>query len=287
LTRTRVTVLRCARAWMFAALALTLPASRAMAQSDLSASAPPAPTERIPKVTADLGAGAFDRGLPFDVPFFLTGRAPAGTLSLDVQYAVVPRSGDTSQLVWMPSEAARWSPGQPSTEDQAFLVLVRVPLEASRRYVVRFAFRNVEPSMSRTVIAEGRTAQKNYVSVDAGLLYAGTVGIGALYVGGNVYFRPVNKDAPLSEFGGLGRRLALTVGATVSSVTDEENHTRSGLFWNQALVLGAGYRLTSSIRGGAGALIFREANPNPLISRQSATATWYASLSFDLDLLKD
>ena len=64
------------------------------------------------------------------------------------------------------------------------------------------------------------------------------------------------------------------------------NKTRSDLFWNQSLVLGAGYRLTSSVRGGGGALVFRESDPNPLISRKSAAVTWYISFSFDLNLLK-
>ena len=72
----------------------------------------------------------------------------------------------------------------------------------------------------------------------------------------------------------------------MSSVADENEATRSDLFWNQSLVLGAGYRLTSSIRGGGGALLFREANPNPLITRKSAAVTWYASFSFDLNVLR-
>ena len=72
----------------------------------------------------------------------------------------------------------------------------------------------------------------------------------------------------------------------MSSVSDENNLTRSDLFWNQSLVLGAGFRITSSLRGGGGAIVFREANPNPLITKRSAAITWYASFSFDLNVLK-
>jgi hypothetical protein len=233
----------------------------------------------------DLAARAFDRILPFDVPFFITGRAPEGTLSLEVQYAVVPKSGDTSTLLWMPSEPARWQPDRPSTADQPFLVLVRTPLEPGRTYRVRFLFRRGQ-SVETTATADGRTEQKNYVSADAGLLYAGDIGTGALYVGSNIYFRPVNKRAPLGAVSSIGRRLALTVGLTISSIADEDNRTRSDLFWNQSLVLGAGYRIASSVRGGAGALVFRESDPNPLITRKSAAVTWYVSFSFDLDVLK-
>jgi hypothetical protein len=248
--------------------------------------APTAETRPIVRVTVDLAARAFDRILPFDVPFFITGPAPEGTLSLEVQYAVVPKSGDASTLLWMPSEPARWQPDRPSTPDQPFLVLVGTPLEAGRTYRVRFLFRNERSADATTTIADGRTEQKNYVSADAGLLYAGDIGIGALYVGGNIYFRPVNKGAPLGAVSSIGRRLALTVGLTISSIADEDNRTRSDLFWNQSLVLGAGYRIASSVRGGAGALVFRESDPNPLVTRRSAAVTWYVSFSFDLDVLK-
>jgi hypothetical protein len=255
-----------------------------MAQTE-TVSPPSADTRPIARVTVDLAAGAFDRELPFDVPFFISGRAPEGTLSLEVQYAVVPTSGDTSNLVWTPA-TGRWTPSAATDADQTFLVLMRTPLEAQRLYWVRFVVQRERPAGGITFTADGRTARKNYVSADAGLLFAGDIGIGAIYLGSNIYFRPVNKDAPLRGLGSIGRRLALTVGVTLSSVADEDEATRSDLFWNQSLVLGAGYRLTSSLRGGGGVLVFREADPNPLITRKSAAVTWYASFSFDLNVLR-
>jgi hypothetical protein len=265
-------------------LVLASAPNHALAQS-AAVSPPSASTDPIVQVSVDLAAGAFDRVLPFDVPFFIVGRAPEGTVSLEVQYAVLPRSGDASNLLWLPREAERWKPDRPTSENQAFLVLVRTPLEAKRRYLVRLVFLN-EQSAKTTITAEGRTAQNNYVSADAGLLYAGDIGIGAFYVGSNIYFRPVNKDAPMSEASSIGRRLALTVGITVSPVADENNRTRSDLFWNQSLVLGGGYRLTSSIRAGGGALVFMESDPNPLITKKTVAATWYVSFSLDLDMAK-
>ena len=245
---------------------------------------PSASTEPTVQVSVDLGAGAFDRSLPFDVPFFIAGRAPEGALSLDVQYAVLPPSGDISNLLWMPREPARWKPDGPAARGESFLVLVRPPLEAERRYLFRLVFLH-EQSGKTAFTVEGRTSQNNYVSADAGVLYAGDIAIGAFYVGSNIYFRPVNKNAPFG-LGSITRRLALTVGITVSPIADENNRTRSDLFWNQSLVLGGGYRLTSSIRGGGGALIFRESDPNPLITRKTVATTWYVSFSFDLDIAK-
>jgi len=159
------------------------------------------------------------------------------------------------------------------------------PLAGGRQYRFRFAFHD-DRLTDTLVVADGRTQRKNYVSVDAGVLFAGDIGIGGVYVGSNIYFRPVNKDAPLHSFDAIVRRLAVTIGLTISSIADDTHHTRSDLFWNQSLVLGAGYRITSSVRGGAGALVFREADPNPLITRTSTATTWYVSFSLDLDLLK-
>jgi len=271
-------------AWAVAVFLLGCAAADLRAQS-VADGAPPAATGPIVRVAVDLAAGAFDRILPFDVPFFVTGRTPEGAQSLEVQYAAIPKSGDTSALVWMPSEPARWRPAKPSTADATFLVLMRAPLDAGHSYRLRFVFRNGQ-SPDTIATADGRTEQKNYISVDAGILYAGDIAIGALYAGANVYFRPVNKDAPLTAVSSIGRRLAVTVGLTLSSVADENDRTRSDLFWNQSIVLGGGYRLASSVRGGGGILVFRQSDRNPLVTRKSAAVTWYASFSFDLDVLK-
>jgi hypothetical protein len=185
----------------------------------------------------------------------------------------------------MPPEPLRWQSDGSSGGDERFLVFFANPLEPRRAYRFRFVFHR-DRSADETAIFDGRTEQKNYVSLDVGILYAGDIGIGALYVGGNIYFRPVDKKAPLKAFSSVGQRLALTVGLTLSSVADENNRTRSDLFWNQSLVLGGGYRIASSVRGGAGVLVLRESDPNPLITRKTAAVTWYVSFSFDLDLLK-
>lgn len=248
--------------------------------------APPAATGSIVRVTVDLAAGAFDRRLPFDVPFFVVGSAPEGALSVDVQYAAISGTGDTSAPLWLPSEPARWRPERPARSGDTFLVFVQAPLDAGRAYQWRFVFRYERSSTESVATAQGRTDQKNYVSLDVGVLYAGDISIGALYVGSNIYFRPVNKDAPLTAVSSLGRRLALTVGLTISSVADDDHRTRSDLFWHQSLVLGAGYRITSSVRGGAGALVFRQSDPNPLVTNKTAAVTWYASFSFDFDVMK-
>lgn len=143
-----------------------------------------------------------------------------------------------------------------------------------------------ERFIEATSVADGATTQNNYISADGGILYAGDIGTAAVFIGSNIYLRPVNKDAPLSQKGSFSRRFAFTVGMTVSSVADENERTRSDLFGNSGLVLGAGIRVTQSIRLGGGVLVFKEADENPLVTKKSAATTWYMSFSFDLDVAK-
>ncbi len=133
------------------------------------------------------------------------------------------------------------------------------------------------------------TTQNNYISADAGLLFAPQLSKGLSYVGMNFYFRPVNKDADLRQFGSFSRRFAMTLGLTVQSVADGGGgtlQTRKDLFGSQSLVLGAGLRVTNSFRLAGGAVIFQKKDRNPLVSKFSEAATYYFSLSFDLNVAR-
>lgn len=124
-----------------------------------------------------------------------------------------------------------------------------------------------------------------YLSMDLGLLYAFEVEKGSLYVGANVYFRPVNKDAPLSQRGSLGHRLSATVGVNLTNMKLEDDARFENLVgerWN--LVLGLGLRVTRSLRIGGGALLLLKNDPNPLLTSRSLGAVPYAAVSLDLDL---
>jgi hypothetical protein len=137
------------------------------------------------------------------------------------------------------------------------------------------------------------TSQNNYISADAGLIFAPELKTGVTYAGVNFYFRPVNKDANLAQLGNFfqtfSRRFAVTLGLTIQSVADGGSgvtQTRQDLFANQALILGAGLRVTASFRLGAGAVVFKEKDRNPLVSKYSVAATYYFSLSFDLNVAR-
>lgn len=129
------------------------------------------------------------------------------------------------------------------------------------------------------------TKANNYISADVGLLHAGVIGKTVAYAGANFYLWPVNKGAPLRQHGGFGRRFAFTVGLTLQSIEDTAGIRRDLLF-NQALVVGAGYRISQYWRLGGGGLVFRERVPDayPLTRRRRTALTPYVALSFDADI---
>lgn len=186
--------------------------------------------DRFARVAVDLPSRSFEGVLPFDVPFSLTGIAPEGTVGVSVQFAEIPSSGFPSSPLWTPTVPALWKPLDPSVRDQPFRVFFSKTLDARRRYRFRFTVQRQRPEDSTEFVADGETPRNIYVSADAGLLYGIDIETAALYIGSNVYFRPVNKRAPLGVKGSFLRRAAMTVGFTVTSIADDDNRTRSDMF---------------------------------------------------------
>jgi hypothetical protein len=144
--------------------------------------------------------------------------------------------------------------------------------------------RQVTVGLGSTVL-DADTNRAVYVSLDTGMAYSWELETVAFYAGTNVYLRPINKKAPLR---GFSRRFAITVGVT-TSIKDESRRaddlrTTTDPGGSNSVLLGAGLRVTPSVRVGAGALVFREADPNPLITQKSAAVTPYVSFALDVDL---
>lgn len=139
----------------------------------------------------------------------------------------------------------------------------------------------VSADIVRTV-EDVETIKTNYVSIDAGLLVGLPVNELLPYAGANIYLRPVNPTASLKTKGSFSRRFSLTVGLTLASIAKENE--REDLFGSQALVLGAGLRLTPVIRFSSGALLFKSLDPNPLITKSHTGAAWYFALSADYNI---
>ena len=128
-----------------------------------------------------------------------------------------------------------------------------------------------------------------YVSLDAGVAYPWRLANMVFFAGANIYFRPINKAAPLRYKGTFLHRFALTVGIT-TTVRDESRraedlrNTPDNDETSNSLLLGGGLRVTPSMRLGGGVLVFRETDPNPLINQKSVTVTPYVSFTADVDV---
>src|SRR5690606_3652239 len=115
-----------------------------------------------------------------------------------------------------------------------------------------------------------------YISMDVGLAFFPMLEdtYAAPYVGANFYLRPVNKESRLSEGGfwpSMGRRFSLLAGTSVTSIAREGR--RKGLFGDSGLLLGAGFRVVSSVRLDGGAVLFLRVDPDPLVAGTSLAAS--------------
>jgi hypothetical protein len=131
-------------------------------------------------------------------------------------------------------------------------------------------------------------ARSAYVSMDAGIAYPWRLESMVFYAGTNIYFRPINKAAPLRYKGTFLHRFALTVGIT-TTVKDESRRAQDlrnteDNDTSNSLLLGAGIRVTPSLRVGGGVLVFKESDANPLIDQTSVAVTPYVSFTADVDV---
>lgn len=141
-------------------------------------------------------------------------------------------------------------------------------------------------TLSSSTISSYDLERKNYISADAGLIWAPDLGRVVPYAGTNIYFRPINNDAPLPnlfELSGFLRRFALMVGLTVGGIEDAARG-RENLVKTSAGLVGAGLRITRVIRIGGGAIIFMARKETPFNNEKKAVADFYASISFDINV---
>jgi hypothetical protein len=122
-----------------------------------------------------------------------------------------------------------------------------------------------------------------YVSADTGLAVAPTINEILPYLGSNIYFRPVNTEAPP---GSIGTRLSMLIGF---SWTDNiiEPGERAALYGESAsLFLGGGVRISDVLKVSGGLLLFKGLDPNPTVNRDRIKFTPFISLSGDFDVAK-
>jgi len=127
-------------------------------------------------------------------------------------------------------------------------------------------------------VGDFNTRHSWYISADVGLAWATDIDEVFSYFGTNIYFRPVNKNAPLKGLQ-FFRRFSIMIGLTLQDL--EMAGQRESTVGSQMLVIGGGLRLTSSMRVSGGAIVFKKPDPNPLISDTELALSPFISLSFD------
>jgi hypothetical protein len=135
----------------------------------------------------------------------------------------------------------------------------------------------------RSTTSDTYKARANmYIGLDAGVLGAWDVRRIVPYFGANLYFRPVNKNAPLAGcWPCLGRRVSLTLGVTAISIAEKDRIEDT--FNGHSILTGVGARLTDYWRVSGGLLIVRtydEDEPGEL--RLGAVPSLATSLDIDI-----
>ena len=134
-----------------------------------------------------------------------------------------------------------------------------------------------------TTTGNYETRASFYISADVGVGYAPDVEEMFTYFGTNIYFRPVNKKAPLRGLSFL-KRFSLMIGLTNESLQSEGQ--LKGIVGTSPLLVAGGFRLNDFLRLSAGAVVFKDEDPNPLITEEQLSWSPYVSLSIDWNLRK-
>jgi len=127
-----------------------------------------------------------------------------------------------------------------------------------------------------------------YISADVGMavpIFAGGGGVDvAPFLGINLYFTGVDKEVPLSVEDSFLKRFSVTGGITLNTIQDSKK-TVEGIVNGNALLAGAGFRLTDYLRVGAGAVLLRQSDANPVATgTKHVRATPYLAVSIDVDV---
>jgi len=126
------------------------------------------------------------------------------------------------------------------------------------------------------------TRSNFYISADLGVAVIPELGLMAPYLGTNIYLRPVNKKHPLTRWQ-LDERFSFLIGLSVTSLS--KTGVRTDLLGsNFNLITGAGLRVADFVRINGGAIWYGQRAANPLNSQQKIGASFFASLSFDIDV---
>ena len=142
--------------------------------------------------------------------------------------------------------------------------------------------------VSGSTVGSFQTGAMWYVSMDLGAGVAPEVDELFTYTAASVYLRPVNKKQELKGWRGeeFLKRFSFLVGLTVTDLKNDDDGTLQPLVLSRQLVVGAGLRLNKYLRFSAGALVFKDRDPSPLVDDETLAVTPFASFSLDVDIAR-
>jgi hypothetical protein len=141
-----------------------------------------------------------------------------------------------------------------------------------------------------STVASYETRATWYVGADLGTALAWDLEEAFTYGGANIYFRPVNKKAHLSwddwrpgqRWTEFRKRFSVMIGLPQDEIEIENTEP---LIQDRPVLLAAGIRLTDFLRFTfAGALIFKEKDPNPLVDDERLAWSPFVGLSIDWNI---
>jgi hypothetical protein len=145
-------------------------------------------------------------------------------------------------------------------------------------------------SLRASTVAAYETRATWYVGADLGTALAWDIEEAFTYAGANIYFRPVNKKAHLTlmdwrpgqRLTEFRKRFSVMFGLPQNQI-DLKN--AEPLVQSRPVLVGAGIRLSDFLRFTfAGALVFKEKDPNPLVDNKRLAWSPFVGLSIDWNI---
>lgn len=133
-----------------------------------------------------------------------------------------------------------------------------------------------------TTPGDFKTRSNNYLSADLGVALIPDLGLMTPYMGTNIYLRPINRDHSLTGLQ-FFERFSFLVGISVTSLS-KTNYRSDLLGSNLNLITGAGFRVADFVRVNGGVAWYGQHAANPLNTNQVIGASFFVSLSFDIDV---
>jgi hypothetical protein len=134
------------------------------------------------------------------------------------------------------------------------------------------------------------TSNKNpYVGIDLGFVWAPGIQTFFAYQGLNMYLVPVNKNTPLNVYEKKDKflkKFSIFLGVTENVTKANYDRYENLIAGTGSILVGCGWRITRSLRGNVGGMLFYQKDQNPVIDDSHFAVAPSVSLSIDINISK-